>query len=188
VALLIPRMGEADVLRGLFDEKIISVLNVFLDNQNERFSLSQISSLAKVNITTTLRIIDRLIRQELIELTVIGKSKVYRFKRNEKTLALNNILKKEGELSEFIEGIKQLPKVKKVVLESKTVHSAKVLIVGNFLPLDRIESLVNNIKTKSGFKIHFVEISEKQYEDMEKMDLYELGKKIVWERKTENDS
>jgi hypothetical protein len=179
-------MKETDILRGLFDEKIIGVLNVFLENQEDRFSLSQISSLAKVNITTTLRILDRLIRQDLIELSVIGKSKFYRFKRSEKTLALNKILKKEGEISEFIEGIKQFPKIKKVILESKTSHSAKMLIVGNVLPAEGIESLVEHIKAKFGFKIQFVGISEKQYEDMDKIGLYELGKKIVWERREDS--
>lgn len=176
-------MGETDVLRGLFDQKIISVLNVFLDSPTEKLSLSQVSSLSKVNITTTLRILDKLINQEFIELTLIGKSKFYTLKQSERTVALSRLLKKEGQMAEFIEMIKEISRVRKVVLETRTTNAAKVLIVGSFLPVDKINQIIEEIKRKHNFKIQFIDISEKQYEDMEKIGLYNLNNKIIWERK-----
>lgn len=176
-------MADTDVLRGLFDQKIISVLNVFLDNPTEKLSLSQVSSLSKVNITTTLRILDKLINQEFVELNLIGKSKFYTLKQSERTVALTRLLKKEGQISEFIDMIKEISRVRKVVLESRSANAAKVLLVGSFLPLDKINSIVEEIRRKHNFRIQFIEITEKQFEDMDKIGLYNLNNKIIWERK-----
>lgn len=172
-----------DVLREIFDKKITSILGIFLDSPVRNFSLSEISLDAKVNIATTLRIVDKLVRNDVVDLSYVGKSKIYRLKQSEKTLALTKMLKGEDHLSDFIEKIKLNRKIKKIILESKTSNGAKVLIVGDSLPLDRINSIIEEIKAKYNFRIQFVELAEKQFYEMEKLGLYELSKKIIWERK-----
>ena len=89
-------MKEADVLRELFDEKIIKILNVFLDSPKKRMSLSETSSISKVHITTTFRIVNKLLEKEYLRVIVVGKSKFYQLKNNNKTLILLKFLKKEN--------------------------------------------------------------------------------------------
>jgi len=176
-------MRQIDILRGLFDEKIVTIINFFLENPERQLSLTQVSSLANINIATTLRILDKLVKQGIVDLIVVGKSKVYKLKKGEKTMALNQFLKNEEEhLLGFIDNVKQHPRLKKVILETKTNNSAKLLLVGNFLPTEKIASLVEEIRRTNHFRIQFIELTEKQFEDMEKIGIYDLNKKIIWQR------
>ncbi len=175
-------MEQIEILRKLFDEKIIIIINNFLDNPEKKFSLTQISSLSKINVSTTLRILDKLVKQEVIELILMGKSKSYKLKQSEKTLTLNKILRKEDHLQEFVERLKKDSKIKKIILEVKNEKGAKLLIVGNLLAKEKINALAKDIENKYNFKIQFVEISEKQFSEMIKIGLYNLNKKVIWER------
>jgi len=175
-------MEQMEMLRKLFDEKIITILNQFLDNPDRKFSLTQVASISRINISTTLRILDKLVKQEIVELVRIGKSKFYKMKRSERTMALNRLLRREDHIHEFIEKLKRDFRVKKVILEIKSENGAKLVIVGNFLSKDKIDVLVEEIKDKYNFRIQFVEISEKQFSEMEGIGLYGLGEKVIWER------
>lgn len=177
-------MREMEILRELFDEKIIRVLNTFLDNQEKNLSLSEISELSKINMTTTFRIIKKLAEKDFINIIIVGKTKTYQIKRNEKVLILLKFLKKDTDyLLEFINNIKQHLGVKKIVLELRSKDSAKLLIVGDIIPSEKIKEIAGEIKTKHNFAIDFVEISEKQFAEMKNLGLYDLNRKIIWERK-----
>ncbi|GBE20014.1 MAG TPA: hypothetical protein ENG87_02075 [Candidatus Pacearchaeota archaeon] len=177
-------MAQIDILKGLFDEKIIQIIDIFLDNPNRQFSLTQVSSVSNINIATTMRMLEKLVKQNIVELILIEKTKLYRLKKNEKTMALNKLLKSEEEpLLEFIDYIKKFPRVKKIILESKTDKEVKLLIVGNFLPIGKIKSIIREIREKHHFRINFVDLNENQFNDMERLGFYEVNRKIIWKRK-----
>jgi len=95
------------------------------------------------------------------------------------------LLKKdEDPLQKFIETIAAHPRSKKVILESKEGNSARVLVIGDFLPQEKINKLVQEIKDKYNFKISYVEISESQYVKLREFKNYNLEQKIIWERKS----
>ena len=177
-----------DILKDLFDEKIISVINLFLDNPDKRYCLTDISNITKVNIATTFRILNKLISKGFIRTIVIGKVRIYQLERNEKTMALQKFLRgnKEDHLQVFIDEITSHPRIKKIVLESRDKRSAKILIIGEFLPVEKIKKAIDHIKSKSGFSISYVEISEAQYNGLKDFKNYSLDKKIIWERPKEN--
>ena len=175
-----------EILRDLFDEKIISIINLFLDNPEKRFSLTDIAKLSKVNVATTFRILNKLIEKKFIKTIVIGKIRVYQLEKNEKTLALSKLLKKEETpLHEFIDKLKEFPRIKKIILDTKGKDNAKVIIVGNFLPVHKIEKITEEIKNQYNFKINFVEISENQYENLKNFQSFDLERKIIWQRGNE---
>jgi hypothetical protein len=180
-------MKKSDVLRELFDEKIIKIINIFLEEPEKHFSLTQTSSISKVNVATTLRILERLVKKEIVEITFMGKSKFYRLKPGEKTIALNRLLKKEEHITDFIEKIKEVTKIKRIILESKTDDGAKIVIIGNSIPSDKIATIIKEIEEKYHFKIQYVEFSEEQFEGMEKMGLYNLSKKVIWDRNQKDE-
>lgn len=174
-------MKEIDVLRELFDEKIISIINIFIENPNRNLSLSEISEMAKVNVATTFRIVNKLVKKEYVKVIVIGKSKFYQVKSNPKTITLFKFLKKDDDkISDFIDGIKKTG-VSKIILESQDKKEAKFILVGNSINKSRIEEVSKKIEASSGFKIKFAEMNEKQFKEIADLDLYDLNKKIVWE-------
>ncbi|MBD3252415.1 hypothetical protein GF386_01660, partial [Candidatus Pacearchaeota archaeon] len=109
-----------EILKDLFDEKILETINLFLDNPEKRFSLTDVSGLTKVNIATTFRILNKLTNKNFIKTILIGKIRVYQLEKNEKTLALTRFLKKdENPLHDFIAKTTTHPRIKKIILESR---------------------------------------------------------------------
>lgn len=176
-------MKEIDVLRDLFDDKIIKVLEVFIENPNKHLSLSEVSEKANVHVATTFRIVNKLVKKEFVRTILIGKSKFYQMKNNPKTRSLFKFLRKEEDfVSGFTDHMKEIPEIKKIILESQESDNAKIIIVGNNIPTQKIKTSVEEILKNNNFKIKFVEMSEDQFNKIEEMDLYELKNKVIWER------
>jgi len=176
-----------EILKDLFDEKIIAIINLFIKNPGKRYTLTDIANLTKVNVATTFRILNKMVSKGFLKTSLIGKVKIYQLERNEKTTALLKILKKETPLQKFIDDISVHPRIKKIILESKEEKSAKLLMIGDFLPSEKINKLCEKIKEKDHYNITFVELSENQYLKLRDFKNYNLDQKIIWERaKTED--
>lgn len=177
-------MIEISILEDLFDQKVLNVINIFLEHSERKFTLTEIALLSKVNITTTFRIVNRLVARDFINSTLLGKTKLYELKKSEKSMILYKFLKKQGNhLEEFLDKVKQHPRVKKIILEGRSKNEAKLIIVGDFLPADKLKSIAEDIFVKNNFKINFLTIDESQFEDMKKIGIFDLTNKILWERK-----
>lgn len=177
-------MAEVSILQDLFDQKIIGVINVLLENPEKSYTLSEISLLSKVNITTTFRIVNRLLASGIIHTHNVGKTKIYQLRKNEKSMFLFKFLKKQGDhIEEFLDKVKEHPRVKKIILEGRTNTEAKLIIVGDFVPTEQLKKSAEEISIKYDFKINFLILNESQFEDMKKIGLFDLTNKVIWERK-----
>lgn len=178
-----------EILKDLFDEKIIRIINSLLDNPEKQYSLTEVSRLSRVNVATTSRILNKLIEKKFIKSTVVGKIRIYQLERNQKTFALTKLLKKDATpLQIFINKISEHPRIKKVILETKLQNEAKLLLVGDFLPREKINKLCDKIKKENNFKIQFVEISENQYKNLKDFKTYDMENKVIWERSKDSPS
>lgn len=172
-----------EILKDLFDEKIIKIINLFLNNPEKKYFLTDVSKLSQVNITTTFRILNKLAEKGFLKTAVIGKVRFYQLDKNEKTKELMKLLRKEeGPIQKFVDSISFHPRIKKIILESKEDNSAKLIIVGEFLPIEKINKAIEEIKIKQNFKISYVEISESQFIKLKEFKNYNLEEKIIWER------
>jgi DNA-binding IscR family transcriptional regulator len=174
-------MDNLEILRKLFDEKIILILNIFLDSPQESFSLTQISASSGVNNATTIRILNKLIDQNIVDLIRAGKSKVYKLKQSQKTLFLNMLIKKEYEISEIIEAVTDISGIEKIVLESRTKHGAKFIFITSTEQKDKIDAIAKKMNEKYDYKMEFIELREEQFAEMEKFG-FQMSQKIVWEK------
>jgi hypothetical protein len=158
-------MQDMEILKDLFDEKIIVVVNLFMENPEKQFYLTEVSNKTKVNVATTFRILNKLVSQGFIKAEVIGKIRLYKLEKGEKVRALMKLLRtEESPVQEFVDKISVHPRVKKIILEVSENNSAKILVVGDFLPQEKINKVLEEIKNNRNFKIECVEISENQYE------------------------
>lgn len=170
-----------EILKDLFDERIIEIIKIFINNPEKKFSLTDISNITRINITTTFRILNKLVSKGFLKTSYFGKAKVYQLEKNEKTLALIKLLKKETPLQEFVNKVSEHPRVKKIILEEQTNKNAKIIIVGDYLPTEKIEKICKEIKEKKNFKIEFIEMTEKQYDKLNNFG-YNLERKIIWKK------
>lgn len=75
------RMRRAEVLKKIFDRNIIEVIKVFASSQKQHFSLSQVAYFSGVKTATSLRIINKLIEKNLVDIHTANKTKFYQWKK-----------------------------------------------------------------------------------------------------------
>ena len=80
------------VFEDLIDTKILKILRLLITNKAKQFHVKKISIDSKVPLTSTFRIVRRLVKLNLIEQTKIGKLKIYKFADNEKTKEIEDSL------------------------------------------------------------------------------------------------
>jgi hypothetical protein len=176
-------MEELSLLRELFDQKIIEILNTLMNNPDKKLSLTQVSSLSKINVATAMRILNKLVEQDYVDKSIIGSSKTYQLKRNSKANILRKLLNKEKEgISEFIEKATKLKEIEKLILESESELGAKIIIVSSQLVNDKIEKIIEKIKSKNNFSIETMIINQNQFNSMTKLNSYNIKDKIIWQK------
>ena len=177
-------MADINILKQLFDKKILRIIDVFLQNKDKQFYLRELSRDANVSPATTYRIVGKLVKAGIIEEIKISKFKIYKIIINEKTKGLSKLLKEEvNPLEIFVEKVKNIEGVDSVILQGKkTNKSVNVLIIGNDNVSKKIESITSDIKQKHNFNIDFLTLSDLQFRQMTKLGVYSGDKKVLWER------
>jgi len=183
-------MQEIDLLKQLFDEKIVKILGVFSKYPDRKFYLTEITKLTKVNVSTTFRILNKLVEKEFIKSMVIGRTRFYQLNNNEKTQKVVKILQFGGEratsssdpINDFIEKIKTVGRVKKVIVKSKDSSHASLILVGDFIPVERVQRIVSEIQTKKKYDIEFVELSQRQFEGLYSLSEFKRVGKVIYEQ------
>lgn len=83
------------IIKGLIDKKIEKILKVFLKDKNKLFHIDAVSKKSQVPLSTSFRIIKKLVKLNIIEIIPIGKLKVYRLIKNKKTRILAKLIANE---------------------------------------------------------------------------------------------
>lgn len=174
---------ESNVLTGLLDEKLTRVISLFLKNPEKRFYLSEVARKSEVNTATTFRILNKIVKENIVKATVIGKARTYQLAKGERVQRLGKMLKKDDTtpLDVFKERLEALPRIRLILIDNKTENDAKLIIVDDFSSKDRIERICDEIYESHRFKINFVEINPQQYKDMRDLGMI-VGKNVLYRR------
>lgn len=181
------KYNKMQLLRDLIDKNYIEILDIFLNNPEKNFSLTEISKASKVNITATFRIIKKLKEKKFIQVIPKGKTKLYRLEKNEKIIQLLKLLEKDiTPLEKFIYEISN-KNIYKIILNSKEEDSADILIIANETSNNEIKVLSEKIKKDYNFIINFTMLSESQYNSLKNFKGFDLDKKIIYKKIKEID-
>ena len=83
------------IIRHLIDRKTLNILDLLLKNQTKYSHLSEISKHSKIPLASTFRIVNQLVSLGIIDVTVIGKMKIYRIAATAETRELGKMLDME---------------------------------------------------------------------------------------------
>ncbi len=178
-------MPDIDILKQLFDKKILRIIDVFLQNKDKQFYLRELGRAANVSPATTYRILGKLVKAGITEEIKISKFKVYKIIINEKTRGLSKLLKEEvNPLEIFVEKAKEMEGIDSIILHGKkTSKSANILIIGNDNVSKKVDEICKELKQKHNFNIDFLILSDLQFRQMTKLGVYSGEKKVLWKRK-----
>lgn len=80
------------LLDGLIDRKTHKVIEIFLKNSDDYYHIKKVSNDSKVSLATTFRIINKLVKNDFLEVKEIGKFRLYKLKENKKNKKLKRLL------------------------------------------------------------------------------------------------
>ncbi len=76
------------VLKGLIDPKISRILDTFMRNKNKPYHIHKLAKESKVPVSSTFRILKKLVSAGYIEKITIDKFNIYKLAENNKTKKL----------------------------------------------------------------------------------------------------
>lgn len=79
-------------LQGLIEDKVLAIISTLSRNSSKFFHLNSLSQAAKVPLTSTHRLIKRLVKSNFVKTTKVGKLTLYQIETNEKTQQLQKLL------------------------------------------------------------------------------------------------
>ena len=177
-------MQDIETLSALFDNKILAILAVLVNDTTGGLYLREISKYSGVSDATTYRLIKKLIKAGIIEQQKIKKLKLYRFRNSAQTRFLYNMLKKNVQIVQvFVDQASKIKGVQAILLHGKESNQrANVLVIGLSIDAGQIKELCGSIKEKYNFIISPLTLTAEQFEQMSKMGLYSGKEKVLFKK------
>ena len=177
-------MEKIELIQGLVDSKKLAVMNV-LFNSSEEMYLGEIAKSARVPVATTYRIINELLKLEIIKINKIKRLKLYSIEKNEKTLFWGNILKKGVQvLDDFVRMVKDMPGLQEIMIHGETRKDrANLLIISEKIDENQLKGAASDIRDKYNFVITYLPLTMMQYQQMSAMGMYSEKKRVLWAKK-----
>ena len=170
----------------LIDKKMVKIIELFSNNPDKEFYLRQVSKLTGISPATTYRILNQLLKREIIEQRVINRFKLYALKNNEKAKQIAEIFsKKRNALEMFRELVSKMDSVEVVyLLDSKLGdNKANLLIIGRDIDPGELKRIIVKIKEDFDFTINHLTLTHEQYSNMLSMGLFPGRKIILYEKR-----
>ncbi|AJF61085.1 TPA: winged helix-turn-helix transcriptional regulator [Candidatus Woesearchaeota archaeon] len=173
-------MENQEIIEKLFDAKLVGILKAFLKNEENEYYLRELARSAQVSPASTYRILNRLVKLELLESREIKTAKLYKLASNKKVEFIKSILEVDI-LDYFVDKVSKMPGVEQVLqLGKKDKIKANVILLGTTINTADVKLLAGEIKEKYGFTVNQMTLSKEQYEQMASMGLYPGEKKILF--------
>lgn len=181
------KMDNLKLLEGLFDSKKLKMMNILMQQPDKQFYLRELSTVSKIPVATTFRMMQKLVALDLVKQVKISKFKLYQWKDNEKTKFIEQMIKEDVKiLNAFIEALKGMEGVEMVIQHGQDYpDKANLLIIGDFLDSDALKKIVLDIQSKYNFKITYLPLTEEQYHQMSEMGLYAGQKRVIYDNRNE---
>jgi hypothetical protein len=177
-------MESVTLLENLFDNKILNVLKLFVNNEDKKYYLREVSRLTNTSAASTYRILNKLVDLQVLKLIKIKKTKLYTLSENKNLEFLKSVLKIEKRVIDyFVERAKEISEVDAIVLHGKKQKDrANLLLIGGNIDSGKVKILCAEIKEKYNFTITTLQLQREQFEQMSAMGLYSGGKKVLFTR------
>lgn len=179
-------MASKNILEDFFDKKELAILKLFLFDQSSQFYLREVSKKTRVPIATTFRIIAKLKTLNIVQETLIKKTKLYSLSENKATKTLQGLFEeKKSILEDFIGTVSKLQGVDVIFSHGEDQkNKLEVIIIGENLDIKSINEKIGEIKYKHDFTILATPVNSQQFARLVLTGSVSDKRTILWERPT----
>ena len=171
-------MTLSDVLKQLFDNKKIDILQVFIQNPQDEFTLKEVVKKSRVPLASTHRILKHLLKLQLIQKHIKKHLTTYKLADNGDARELSKLLyEKPHVLAKFVDLIASLQGIEQVLMHGKeTENKANVVIVGSGIDKSAINAAVAQIREEENFSVNHLILEPEQYRMLSNMGQFSGSK------------
>ncbi len=174
-------MDQSEILSKLFDSKVLSILKFFMYNDKNEYYLREISRLTKVSPASTYRILNSLVKMELLKVREIKTAKLYCLEANKSVDFMKSIVEVDV-VAQFVEAIVKLGNIEEILLLTREKNKANMLILGKDMDTNELKRVAAEMKEKHTFTVNYMTLTREQYEQMSAMGLYPGSKKLLYRK------
>jgi DNA-binding MarR family transcriptional regulator len=175
-------MDQPELLSNLFDIKVLSILKLFMVNDQTEYYLREVAKLTRVSVSSTFRILNRLVHMELLKVREIKTAKLYSLNSGKNTEFLKAIVEVDV-VALFVEKASKAFGIDEIFLVgAKEKSKANLLVLGKDIEFDKLKQTAAEMKEKYNFMVNYMTLTREQYEQMFAMGLYPGTKKILYKK------
>jgi Fe2+ or Zn2+ uptake regulation protein len=178
-------MTAGSILEEFLDAKMLSILKLFLFNEDKKYYLREISKKAKVPVATVFRYVKRLKELGVVQEEAIKKLKLYYISNNKDVDFLRSLLEeKRSAIEEFVDFTSKQVGVDAIAMHGEESRDrTNVVVIGSGIDSTAIKQKVGDIKEKLNFNIIELILDPVQFSQMSSMGFFTGKKVILWEKK-----
>jgi hypothetical protein len=177
-------MDQIKLLESIFDKKSITLLRLFLNNQDKQYYVREVAKATKTPLATTFRILQKYIELKVISQTKIKHLRLYQLMRNENTAFLIQLFEeKKTIMQSFVDQVSTIDGVQSILLHGQEEKDkANIVLIGKSIDELRVREIVVAIKNEYNFSIAHLILDPNQFSQMESMGLFPGKKVILYEK------
>ena len=173
---------KREVLETLISPSLLKVLKLFINHEDQKYYLREVSKLTKTPPATTYRILNRLVDSDILTIHRLKKFKLYYLDVESNRFLVDLLQDRKSAVAEFIRSIKEFSGIQLVVLHGKEEkESANIIVIGEKMDEEAIKRNALYMSDKYKFNIILLVLTPDQYNQMSSMGLYPGKKKILFE-------
>ncbi|MCG2691476.1 nucleotidyltransferase domain-containing protein [Microgenomates group bacterium] len=151
--------------------KLLKLLSVFVFNPNQSFYVRELAKKTLLPVSTTSRLLDKLLNQQILQFTTKGSLKLFQLNLNHPSLPeIKSLVQKEsGQISLLTQALKQIPLVSLATVygsaaknQLTSTSDIDLLIVGS-PPVDELNQQLNRLEKTLGREINYSLYSPKEF-------------------------
>ncbi len=179
-------MNQAELLKNIFDERKIRVMQQFIQDPLTKYTLSEVVGNTQLPLATTHRILKELRQKNVITYTKQKHLTLYQLADNEGTKTLSTILYEEpNTITEFVNYIRYNKGIQQIIMHGKAQKNrANVVIIGTQIDKEIINQKVAEMREEKQFTISHLILEPEQFSMLENMGQFSGQKNILYEKKT----
>lgn len=171
-----------ELLEALINPSTLKILKLFINNEDQRYYLREISKITRIPAATTYRVLNQLTDIGLVDMEQIKRFKLYTLNIVSSQFLADILQTRKSAVVEFINSINSFDGIQMAVLHGKEEKDkANVLVIGTGMDIESIKRNAVYVSDKFKFNIILLVLSPDQYNQMSSMGLYPGRKKILFE-------